>query len=112
MLLISTDTELSCIFFNGYSLKVGAREGTAFPGAQPVSVTKENLSLLGQHEYYVSWKADGTRYLMLIWDKHVYMVGRDNAFFAIDGLFFPRLGAEWLDNTLLDGVRWHHTCHF
>ena len=33
---------------------------SGFPGCQPVSMDRENLTLL-QNPYKVSWKADGTR---------------------------------------------------
>lgn len=34
---------------------------TGFPGAQPVSMDEQNIKLLEQKPYKVSWKADGTR---------------------------------------------------
>lgn len=34
---------------------------TGFPGAQPVSMDKQNIKFLEQKPYKVSWKADGTR---------------------------------------------------
>lgn len=37
-----------------------------FPGSQPVSLDRKNLQLLRQKYYYATWKADGTRYMMLI----------------------------------------------
>ncbi|CAN1253277.1 mRNA-capping enzyme [Linum perenne] len=37
-----------------------------FPGSHPVSLSSENLVLLKQSYYYATWKADGTRYMMLI----------------------------------------------
>ncbi|KAI6071374.1 MRNA-capping enzyme isoform X2 [Aix galericulata] len=36
-------------------------EGSGFPGAQPVSMDKQNIKFLEQKPYKVSWKADGTR---------------------------------------------------
>ncbi|KAK2527737.1 Rngtt [Columba livia] len=38
-------------------------EGSGFPGAQPVSMDKQNIKFLEQKPYKVSWKADGTRAL-------------------------------------------------
>ena len=50
-----------------------------FPGSQPVSMDRQNLALLAEKPYKVSWKADGTRYMMLIDGKdEVYFVDRDN----------------------------------
>lgn len=34
---------------------------SGFPGAQPVSMDKQNIKFLEQKPYKVSWKADGTR---------------------------------------------------
>ncbi|MED6232787.1 hypothetical protein ATANTOWER_002444, partial [Ataeniobius toweri] len=36
-------------------------ERSGFPGAQPVSMDRQNLRFLEQNPYKVSWKADGTR---------------------------------------------------
>lgn len=81
-------------------------EKTGFPGAQPVSMDRRNLRFLEQKPYKVSWKADGTRYMMLIDGKNeVYMVDRDNSIFHIDNLEFPfrKDLRVHLANTLLDG---------
>lgn len=77
-----------------------------FPGAQPVSMTLENITFLAQKSYQVSWKADGVRYMMLINGKdQIYMVDRDNAVFQVGGLeFIHRKNLEnHLTNTILDG---------
>ncbi len=37
------------------------------------------MGLLKQHDYMVSYKADGTRYLMYITERNTFLVGRDNA---------------------------------
>ncbi|KAJ0061025.1 hypothetical protein NL108_004739 [Boleophthalmus pectinirostris] len=79
---------------------------SGFPGAQPVSMDRQNLRFLEQSPYKVSWKADGTRYMMLINGKnHVFMVDRDNSIFHIDNLEFPyrKDPRVHLSNTLLDG---------
>ena len=34
---------------------------SGFPGCQPISMDKQNLLLIGDRPYKVSWKADGTR---------------------------------------------------
>ncbi|KAI6220636.1 MRNA-capping enzyme [Aphelenchoides fujianensis] len=65
-----------------------------FPGSQPVSLERssqfDNLKLLAQEEYMVSWKADGMRYLVLIEDEGlVYAFDRDNNVFELRGLQFP-----------------------
>ena len=42
---------------------------SGFPGSQPVSLDRDRIRLLGEKPYRVSWKADGTRYMMLIAGK-------------------------------------------
>lgn len=79
---------------------------SGFPGAQPVSMDRQNLRFLEQSPYKVSWKADGTRYMMLINGKNqVFMIDRDNSVFHIDNLEFPfrKDPRVHLSNTLLDG---------
>lgn len=49
-----------------------------FPGSQPVSLARSNLHLLKEKRYWVTWKADGTRYLMLIHRSGTYLIDRSN----------------------------------
>ncbi|XP_022661967.1 mRNA-capping enzyme-like [Varroa jacobsoni] len=77
-----------------------------FPGMQPVSMDCDNLLNLKEEHHVVSWKADGTRYMMLIAGKNrVYFLDRDNAVFKVDGLSFPwkKDPKQHLQCTLLDG---------
>ena len=47
-------------------------------------MTQENMNMLCEKPFMVSWKADGARYLMLIKDRNqVYMLDRDNAVFQV-----------------------------
>ncbi|KAL3037941.1 hypothetical protein AAZX31_01G101000 [Glycine max] len=57
-------------------LGVGARGHTQFPGSHPVSLNRDNLQLLRQRYYYATWKADGTRYMMLITMDGCYLIDR------------------------------------
>ncbi|GIY54817.1 mRNA-capping enzyme [Caerostris darwini] len=79
---------------------------SGFPGSQPVSMDVNNMKYLHAKPYKVSWKADGTRYMMLI-DKEdeIYFIDRDNSVFKVDGLTFPRrkVPEEHIANTLMDG---------
>ena len=78
-----------------------------FPGAQPVSMGRNNIGLLYGKKYMVSWKADGTRYLMYIKERgKIYMIDRDNSVFCVHNLTFPYRKDlnRHLENTLLDGV--------
>ncbi|XP_053687954.1 mRNA-capping enzyme [Sabethes cyaneus] len=81
-------------------------KSTGFPGCQPVSMDNNNLKLLHLKPYKVSWKADGTRYMMLIVkENEIYFFDRDNSCFAVNGISFPNHADlhNHLKNTLLDG---------
>lgn len=81
-------------------------EKNGFPGSQPVSMDMKNIHLLSQKPYRVSWKADGTRYMMLIKQKdEIYFFDRDNSCFQASGIRFPcrdDLNTHIYD-TLVDG---------
>ena len=36
------------------------------PASQPVSLARSNMGLLNERRYWVTWKADGTRYMLLL----------------------------------------------
>jgi mRNA-capping enzyme len=80
-------------------------EKHGFPGSQPVSMDRDNLRFLHAKPYMVSWKADGTRYMLLIKQSdELYFFDRDNACFKISNLSFLDLDLKHhLRNTLLDG---------
>ncbi|XP_075087261.1 uncharacterized protein LOC107766842 isoform X3 [Nicotiana tabacum] len=59
------------------ALKMTPRgRGTHFPGSHPVSLNRDNLQLLRQRYYYATWKADGTRYMMLITMGGCFLIDR------------------------------------
>ncbi|XP_050547910.1 mRNA-capping enzyme [Daktulosphaira vitifoliae] len=79
---------------------------SGFPGSQPVSMDIQNMKLLHTKPYRVTWKADGTRYMMFIQEENeVYFIDRDNSVFEVDELkFFHRKNLDHhLKDTLLDG---------
>lgn len=79
---------------------------SGFPGSQPVSMDMKNLVKLSEKPYSVSWKADGTRYLMYIKGAgEVYCIDRDNCVFKINNLTFPFRKNLYvhMKDTLLDG---------
>lgn len=78
-----------------------------FPGSQPVSMDRSNLKLLQIKPYMVSWKADGTRYMMFIEkDNEIYFFDRDFSCFKVSNIRFPSRNEsqKHVQNTLLDGV--------
>ncbi|GLG96084.1 Probable tyrosine-protein phosphatase F54C8.4 [Gryllus bimaculatus] len=83
-----------------------AWKSSGFPGCQPVSMDNANIRLLHEKPYKVSWKADGTRYMMLISkENEVFFIDRDNCVFQVSGLTFPhrKNPSRHLRDTLLDG---------
>uniref|UniRef100_A0A182P5A2 mRNA-capping enzyme n=1 Tax=Anopheles epiroticus TaxID=199890 RepID=A0A182P5A2_9DIPT len=77
-----------------------------FAGAQPVSMDRHNIRYLREMPYRVSWKADGTRYMMLIRrEGEIYFFDRDNSVFKAEGIRFPTLSnpSVHLSDTLVDG---------
>ncbi|KAI3861271.1 hypothetical protein MKX03_017402 [Papaver bracteatum] len=83
-------------------------QGTKFPGSNPVSLDLDNLQFLWQADYRATWKADGTRYLMLINSDGCYLIDRNFGFRRVQmrfpGLTQENVGTGIHDNlTLLDG---------
>ncbi|KCV71457.1 hypothetical protein H696_02403 [Fonticula alba] len=76
-----------------------------FPGAMPVSLTIDRLSHFDRVECLVSWKADGGRFFMVIWENDlVYMADRHFNFYEVAGMkMAPLPGQPPLTRTLLDG---------
>lgn len=82
-------------------------ENRGFPGCQPVSMDRNNLNFLHTKPYRVSWKADGTRYMMLILkENEIYFFDRDNSCFQVQNMKFVHREdlSKHLCDTLLDGV--------
>ncbi|KAF3638817.1 putative pentatricopeptide repeat-containing protein, chloroplastic-like [Capsicum annuum] len=83
--------------------------GPQFPGSHPVSLDRDNLQLLRQRYYYATWKADGTRYMMLITMDGCFLVDRHLDFRRVQMRFPCRhtnsegLAEKTHHFTLLDG---------
>ncbi|XP_068338757.1 uncharacterized protein [Pyrus communis] len=79
-----------------------------FPGSHPVSLNRDNQQLLRQRYYYATWKADGTRYMMLItWDG-CYLIDRKFFFRRVQMRFPCKFSNKVIPDkthnfTLLDG---------
>ncbi|XP_048225820.1 mRNA-capping enzyme [Ricinus communis] len=89
-------------------LNFPVRANPQFPGSHPVSLSRDNLQLLRQRYYYATWKADGTRYLMLIMMDGCYLIDRSFNFRRLQMRFPCRSTGEGLADkthhcTLLDG---------
>ncbi|KAL5710471.1 mRNA guanylyltransferase [Ranunculus cassubicifolius] len=73
-----------------------ANRNSLFPGPHPVSLSRKNLHLLGKRFFYTTWKAVGTRYMMLLtWD----------GCYLIDRYFnFRRVQMKFPTNQTIDGL--------
>ncbi|XP_047325534.1 mRNA-capping enzyme-like [Impatiens glandulifera] len=94
--------------YQAMKLKAGPKGTAQFPGSHPVSLNSENLQLLRQRYYYATWKADGTRYMMLITLDGCYLVDRDFNFRRVQMRFPCRSSGDAIAErfhhfTLLDG---------
>ncbi|XP_078180704.1 uncharacterized protein LOC144574585 isoform X2 [Carex rostrata] len=75
-----------------------------FPGSHPVSLNSDNLQLLRQRYYYTTWKADGTRYMMLILRDSCYLIDRNFCFRRVQMRFpLKNIHDGFHDMTLIDG---------
>ena len=82
------------------------QEGNRFPGSQPVSLARDNMAQLSRQEYHVTWKADGTRYMLLLMRDGVYLIDRKFAVRRVTMRFPAPLkthGVATHNATLLDG---------
>ncbi|KAL2923091.1 mRNA-capping enzyme [Bienertia sinuspersici] len=74
-----------------------------FPGSHPVSLDRDNLQLLRQRYYYATWKADGTRYMLLLCPDGAYLADRSFKFRRVQMRFPCKNMTELHHYTLLDG---------
>ena len=70
-------------------IRVGKNGELIFPGSQPVSLARRNLHFLSDKRYLVSWKADGTRYMLLSTVDGVFVTDRTFSFRKVE-CFLPR----------------------
>ncbi|KAJ0253830.1 GTP--RNA guanylyltransferase [Hirschfeldia incana] len=86
------------------NINIESKPSLQFPGSHPVSLDREGFQLLRQRYYYATWKADGTRYMMLLTREGCYLIDRDFRFRRVQ-MRFPCKPHEARvhDNTLLDG---------
>lgn len=78
----------------------------SFPGAQPVSMDRTNISLLANNRYRVSWKADGERFMLYIQDEdNIFFLTRKLHLWRVLNIKFPRIDDlhAHLTDTLVDG---------
>ncbi|OZJ02242.1 hypothetical protein BZG36_04911 [Bifiguratus adelaidae] len=77
-----------------------------FFGAQPVTLTRENLSLLKQSSYFVSEKSDGVRMMLLILKigdgLNLYFLDRNTKIYEVQTMD-GRLSQGYPTNSIIDG---------
>ncbi|XP_073149927.1 uncharacterized protein [Henckelia pumila] len=103
------ETMLRQFCYQSLKLSGGVRGPQHFPGSHPVSLSRDNLQLLRQRYYYATWKADGTRYMMLITMDGCYLIDRNFNFRRLQMRFPCKQTNEKMTErfyhhfTLLDG---------
>lgn len=89
------------ISLNPIELELNRDPKLRFRGSQPVSITRQNAALIADNPYLVTYKSDGTRYLMLIHGPgKVYLIDRGNFVYKVGCLEFPTL--KWLQHAQED----------
>lgn len=91
------------ICYQLFDLTHTGRGNAQFPGSHPVSLNRDNLQLLRQRYYYATWKADGTRYMMLITTHGCYLIDRNFCFRRVQMRFPVKNMNEFHNMTLIDG---------
>ncbi|CAN8303071.1 unnamed protein product [Cochlearia groenlandica] len=105
----SQEREYRRFCYKMFMIDIRGREHTVrFPGSHPVSLDRESLQLLRQRYYYATWKADGTRYMMLLTTDGCYLIDRTFRFRRVQMRFPCRQGiseerVHHHHYTLLDG---------
>ncbi|XP_010490580.1 PREDICTED: mRNA-capping enzyme-like [Camelina sativa] len=102
---IPSDQEVEYQKFCYEMLNIDSTSGGSmyFPGSHPVSLGREQLRLLRHRYYYATWKADGTRYMMLLTKEGCYLINRAFRFRKVH-MRFPRSDYHEVHHkTLLDG---------
>ena len=67
------------------TMKMGNARETVFPGAQPVSMTRENLHAnVARDDYFVCEKSDGVRYLLYMLARQHYLIDRKFNFYSLN----------------------------
>lgn len=68
---------------------------------------RDNLQLLRQRYYYATWKADGTRYMMLITMDGCYLIDRHFNFRRVQMRFPCKQSHEvWINSARLEDFTW------
>ncbi|KAF9622517.1 hypothetical protein IFM89_031921 [Coptis chinensis] len=99
---------LQGICYRLLKLEPMAKENPKFPGAYPITLSKTSLKLLRERYFYATWKAVGTRYMMLITWEGCYLIDKKFHFRRVQMRFpLKQTNAghlkEFHNFTLLDG---------
>ena len=84
-------------------LNLNVKGHEKFLGSNPISLNRDHLQLLSQHYYYATWKADGTRYMMLITLDKCYLIDKSYNFQKVQIRFPCSCRKRTHHYTLLDG---------
>jgi hypothetical protein len=73
------------------------RKNNNFPAPLPVSIERKNFDALKKFPYVISLKSNGTRFLLVAFNEHVYIVDRVFDFYIVDQNFNKNIYGSSLD---------------
>ncbi|EPZ35685.1 hypothetical protein ROZALSC1DRAFT_26608 [Rozella allomycis CSF55] len=87
--------------------KLELKRKNQFPGMQPVSMDKQNISFLLNEDYLVCEKSDGIRSLLVLLfyggKPRTYLMDRKNEIRRAENIWFPTETSEFHNETIVDG---------
>jgi adenylate kinase family enzyme len=99
ILKVATAIETACAVQICLNLAESTKKHKIFCGTHPISLTRQHFQHVQQFPYLFSFKADGTRYMCVIWGGRMWFI--DRSFSVWKGPYLEKLLP--FDNTLLDG---------
>jgi len=85
---------------------LGVKDRVEFPGAQPVTMSRRNLSDLKEKDYYVCEKSDGIRALLYVVEikgkSYVFLMDRKGTFIRVPKRLSAGAGCGLFDGEIID----------
>ncbi|KAJ3430245.1 mRNA-capping enzyme [Anaeramoeba flamelloides] len=75
-------------------------KNSEFPGLRPIRLQKDNLKYLKKQDYFVTYKADSARCMLLITNPYCYLIERNYTFYRVQ-VHFPGLKLTLLDGEIV-----------
>ncbi|KAJ6249682.1 mRNA-capping enzyme [Anaeramoeba flamelloides] len=75
-------------------------KNSEFPGMRPIRLQKDNLKYLKKQDYFVTYKADSVRCMLLITNPYCYLIDSNYTFYHVQ-VHFPGLKLTLLDGEIV-----------